>query len=1445
MPLSPLKILYSQEPGETLYESATTRVVRHAASPQGARVVSKTYLGPHAAQRLRNETELLTRLAGIEGLAQIAGQAPGTGFLALRDGGGITLAQWLQQGKCDLDTLVALAAQLARTLAAVHRAGVIHRDINPSNILVSDTHQAVLIDFDLGMRAAQHVAAAPGAQMVGTLRYLAPEQTGRTGRAVDQRADLYALGATLYEMAAGRPPFDGADTLQLIHDHLVREPVSPSQIDPGVPTGFSAIIMRLLAKAPEQRYQSAEGLLHDLQVLREALEQQRGADFELGRRDFPARLAAPDRLLGRDAQLAQLRNALADALQTPRRTALIEGAAGVGKSALVSQLRADMTLAGGWFVQGKFDQYQKDGASAGALTQALRELGRLLLAQPAGELAAQRERILHALGAKAGLATRFPEFALLLGAQPQVAGVDPRQAELQQQQLAVDLIGAIASPGRPLVVVLEDLQWASASALRAFERLMNDPHPRGVLLVGTCRSGDVDAGHTLAPVMAQWLAQPEPPLHIALANLTLTDTAALIGDMLRLGPGPSRELAGAVSTLAGGNPFDTVEMINALRRDGILSMHESGWHWDEAQVRHFVGRGNVVDLLETRISRLPSASRELLESMSCLGSSVDYQLLRTAVGLSEGELRARLQEPLDDGLLLAERGGGEQGAAIDVVRFRHDRVQQALLETMDAAQRGRRQLAMARQLAGQEICHEEAAEQYLACVGMLEDPAEQRLAAQLFHHLATALLTSATFVLAERYLSCAAGLLAAIDEPADLPLRGAVDLAHHHALYSLGRMDEAERLFAAIQVRTGNPLDLVEPACLQINSLEMQGRGPEAMVLGQSLLARLGLDVPPDFSDPHREERLDAQAGWVIQDRLLHEAGRPAMQDPRLLGISRLFGRLVVTALFAHDLNAYTWLLLEGQRLWARHGPCPDLVSCLSHLITVLIGVRQDYRTAYDIARHIITVGEALEAPARTATARNEFAKSACSWFEPVEQALDHAMRAHEVIVTQGDPSLACYMQIPSHHLLLELAPSIEVCEARIDAGLLLCQRVGNLQAATFHTIEKQMLRALRGQTMAPGSFDDAQFSEQEFMARSGRLPFLDFTFARAFQALLYADAARLAEHAPTVQARLGGTGSGQLRNLHAHLFVAMAAAWQIQAGQLPGPGAAHLLASLEGSVAWLAARAADQPYNFLHLLRLVEAEQAWALGELWKAAAAFDAAVLEAASRERPWHRALITERAGMFQLAQGLTGYGHSLLARSRDHYQAWGATAKVAHMERMHVFLQAPARRLDSPPGSAAGHSSSSRSDSADTLDLVGVLRASQVLSSETSLEQLAARVTDVLASLSGATRVQVVWSSEGQWWLLSPEPGRPAIPVAQAAERGLLPLSAFAYAERTGEALIVDDATGDDRFSRDPYFAGLPPARCCWRPSSARARPAPSFCWKTGWAGPPSTRSGWTQ
>jgi diguanylate cyclase (GGDEF)-like protein len=1416
---------------ELLYQSERTRVVRVRLPGSARSVIRKEQTGPGAAQRLRHEVAVLERLAGVEGVPQLAAGPVGTNMVQLEDAGGVPLATVVPM-PVEVPALLELAVGLAGVVAAVHRRGVVHKDINPSNILlVAGSATPVLVDFGL---AATFAEERPGythqSQVAGTLAYLAPEQTGRTGRWVDRRADLYAVGATLYELATGAPPFGRGEPLQLIHDHLTRVPAPPTELNPAVPQGLSDLILRLLEKEPDRRYQSAEGLLHDLSRLRDELAAGQPGLFRLGRRDFPARLSAPGRPVGREAEIGVLRTAFAEAVAGGGRGLLVAGAPGVGKTALIDELRPIVADGGGWFVAGKFDQYRHD-LSSDAVHQTLRALGRLLLAEPEADLAPQRTDLLAALGSNAGLmAGLLPEFGLLLGVPGELPTGDPAQVERRLVRSTVDLLRALATPTRPIVIVLDDLQWAASTPIGLVDAVLADPDLPGLLLVGAYRDSEVDATHPLSGMLSRWARLATAPPLLRLENLPPTDLSALLAEVLRLPAGQAGDLAEAVGARTGGNPYDTIELVNALRLEGSLVAGEDGWAWDAATIRRHIGQGDVVELLGARIDRLPPPTQALLEAMACLGGELELDLLAVAADLPPETLDGQLTPALEDGLLLmsvaptavaalsAPRAGGAGS-----VRFAHDRVQQAAYARRSAGARKTLHLTLARRLAASTDLAGPAAEQYLAALtpdtdaGSAAGPAaapyngpdgsrggpddaERRRIAELYR-AAAAGLRMINYPMAERFLSAATALLTGLAAAGDDALLGALEVDRHAVLYSLGRLDEADELYRSIELRCADPLDLTGPAGVQMWSLSGRGRAAEAMTLGLALLARLGLPTPPDLGAAIAAG-LDALSGWV-SDTGQAEDPRPELTDPQALGLATMLEKTTWPAFFT-DQMTHAWLALESHRLWAERGPCAALMAGLGAAPTLFIVLRQDYRTAYLANRQVLAIGEARGYEPATSLARFLFAACVQHWFAPLESDVDEARQARAGLLRGGDPYVAAFTYNTSIAALLECAPTLDTWADEVEAGLAFAPRVNNEPAANIYLADRQLLRSMRGETAAPGGFTDASFDEAAFLEGPGAIPMVAARFHvdRALAAAVFADQPALARHAGAATALLPFIPGLYVVAL-AHLLQALALADRARCGA--PEDLAGVLAELDLTRAWLADRAADMPGNFGHLLLLVEAERAWAAGDRWGAVAGFDAAVREAQPRRRPWHRALITERAGLCHLAHGLEHTGRTLLREARRHYEAWGATAKVAQLEHLHPFT-----RNDRAGRRDWDTRGSTTSVSAAALDLMAVLTASQALSSETNLDRLHTRVVEVLGTMTGATTVQLLVRHDDpqQWQLLSTAGGAGvSTPVDEAGAAGTLPVSAFRYAERTGEPLLVPDATRDDRFARDPYLAGL--------------------------------------
>ncbi|RSZ58973.1 AAA family ATPase [Massilia atriviolacea] len=1017
----------------------------------------------------------------------------------------------------------------------------------------------------------------------------------------------------------------------------------------------------------------------------------------------------PQRLIGRAADLEALRAAFAAACRRKEGALLLKGAAGAGKSALLAQLAPIAASHGGWYVSGKCDQYRHDAPSA--IVQAMRALGRLLLKEPAAPLAQQRERILAALDTNAGLvAAALPEFALLLG-RIDAADSDPARHQARMRNAFLDLLRAVVSPARPLVIAIDDLQWAGPAALAAFDALLRDATLHGLFLAGAFRD-DIDSAHPLHAMLPRWRACPT----LEINNLAQDAMPALIGQRLGLAPERCTALAAIIGARTHGNPFDTIELLDALRQQGLCDAP------DPARIDAFIAQRDVSSLLALRIARLPPAPRLMLQVLACLGGAVDAQVLALAAGIDTAALEPALADAL---VLEAQRG----------LRFCHDRVQQAVYEGMPAHERQALHLAIGRRLlahAGQEAG---ASEQYLAFGGSALALDERLQVAALFGQAAAQARNQADYALEERFLAAAVRLHGA----APGPMR-----AWHACLYSLGRHADADAVYARIADGATTLTELIEATSVQIDSLTSRRLLPEAIDLGTALLARAGIVL----REAEADGELDAITAWAHSGALDADLLRPAPTDPHVLALGTLLHLTTLASYYADDRRLLR-LLVRYQRMWIEHGPCAALLKTFGTL-PILFKRRGDYRTGHALLIKAQAIGKARGYDYEAAWLQHVFALASLHWVEPLENAIAHARQARQVLLQNGDVQYATHSYHTEIVAQLDCAPTLDMLAAILSEAEASTGRGGNVTASRVHRSYRYLLDVLRGAI------------DLRFPAPPGDLDTLTACLVRAHMALLFGDDEALARHSAAAMPLLASF-AGIYPAALGYLFRALALARQPH----PGGGA---LRELHACRQWMALRAADAPRNFAHMVTWIDAECAWASGDAATAARLFDHALLAMRTHRRPWQRAAITERAGLCYLAQGLQYVGTALLAEALRHYDAWGATAKAHAMRQAHAFL----RRATDAAGAPA-----------DKVDLLAVLRASQALSAETTLARLEERVCEQLRALAGATAVK----------LIGPGAGSPA-----------LPLSLLRHVERARAVLLLDDALQDDRFARDPYFAG---------------------------------------
>ncbi|HVI18374.1 MAG TPA: hypothetical protein VM712_08350, partial [Gaiellales bacterium] len=612
----------------------------------------------------------------------------------------------------------------------------------------------------------------------------------------------------------------------------------------------------------------------------------------------------------------------------------------------------------------------------------------------------------------------------------------------------------MASRKRPVVVFVDDLQWARPTPLGFVDTLLSEEPVEGLLLVGAYRDGGVDAGHPLAAPLFRWRDQPGVR-HLRLTDLDVSSLVTMVAEMLQTDPAAAAALADSIWAHTSGNPYETVELLGALRRNGLVRATADGWLWDAAAVGAHLGRSDVAGLIAARGAALPAASRAIVEAMACLGGRAERRLLRTATGEPADVIDHALAPALDDGVLTAEPGVQE------AVRFRHDRIREAILRGLDPQRRRAMQLAMARRLAGVPELFAVAAAQYLPVVDAIDDATERRQVVGLLRRAADQAALIGDHALVNTLLTAALRLI----DPGETATLIEVHTARHAVLVSSGRLEEADEEYRTIEGLGPTALDRAAATAVQVSSLTHRNRFADAVALGNERLRELGVAVPaadrlPAELDHHQFDRLYR---WLDHSEAADDLARPDLTDPTLLAATRLINEVLPPAYIVSDLALHAWLSLQALRIWLEHGPSRTLIVPASHAAIAVMAQRGDYAAGYRALRRIVALGEARGYEPDTSRARFQFAALSC-WFEPIENGVHAAQRARERLIAGGELAYAGYTYQLAVAGLLEYAPSLDAYVAEVEAGLAFVHRIGSEQTAQAFDSYRWLVGVLRGE---------------------------------------------------------------------------------------------------------------------------------------------------------------------------------------------------------------------------------------------------------------------------------------------------------------------------------------------------------------------------------------------
>ncbi len=1110
---------------------------------------------------LQRECSLAAGLPGAATLLPRLLESPPPAMLVMEDPGGVMLSTLLATERLALDAVLAIGAQLAGALAELHARGFIHSGIRPEVVLCDPRElRAWLIDLGDACGAGARTAAPAAAASPARLVYMSPEQTGRMDRAADARSDLYALGVVLYELLTGAPPYRSDDALEQIHWHIAGIPREPARVDAAIPAVLSDLVMKLLAKTPEERYQSANGLAQDLAVcVRDWSARRQIAPFPLGRRDIGEHLVVSSRLYGREREVHMLLETFEAAClgRGGSTLLLVEGYSGIGKTALIQQLVRPIVRQKGYFISGKFDPVVR-GVPFGALIQAFRGLVRQLLTESEDKLAVWRERLAAALGANGGVLVEvMPEIGFIVGPQPAPAALGSIEAQNRFQRVLQIFLAALARPEHPLVLFLDDLQWADAATLGLLEPLLTSADIRCLMLMGAYRDNELDASPRLARTLAALAAAGVGLKRVPLGPLRLPDLVQLVADTLHSSAAQAEPLARLVHGKTGGNPFFVIQFLKLLEREGHLRFDAEAarWVYRIEAIADAPLADNVIDLMTRSIQRLPPRTQYALTLAACIGSRFD----RGTLAIVSEQTQAATAEDLDraaaEGLIVhvPRPFDAAADASLDdagTFAFLHDRVQQSAYALIPAERRQMVHLTVGRLLRSRATAEQLEANvfdivQHLNLGrSLIQSGAERREVAALNLAAGRRAKSSTAHDTALELFQAGLDLLDAQAWVQNHDLAFELHIECAESLSLCGRAEASLQALTGLVGQTRTPIERARVLRLRSLQYETMARYGDALASAREGLALFGVSFPDAETD--KAAALEHEIGTIETLRRGREIAAlidlPTMTDAPTRMVMSMLTDIWSAAYILGDPTLARLISATMVRLSLEHGNVEESAyGYVTHAITVG-PVRGEYRAAYAFGRLALEVNNRFDDARRRAKIYQQFHAHVNLWCEPLRTCMAYAREACRSGLDSGDFLYAAYGAGTELWSAIVATQDLAQFVRDYTPSVALIDRLKNTGFADSVRLILNWARALQGRTAAPLSLTDATLDEDAYVRTYRDNPFfacihavarlqVDTLLGSRAQALAAArHAAGLIHHVPGTNARRGGSISSRRR---------------------------------------------------------------------------------------------------------------------------------------------------------------------------------------------------------------------------------------------------------------------------------------------------------------------------
>lgn len=1276
-----------------------------------------------------------------------------------------------------IEDFLSFGIAVSGALDNLHKTDNYYGNIRPENIIwESENLKATLIKREKD-KISRNMANLP---------YISPEQTERMNRMVDYRTDFYSLGVVFYEMLCGRTPFVLNDPLEMVHCHIAREPERLEKINPKVPEVLADIIHKLLAKNAEDRYQSAKGLLVDLQTCEKMWKKMSQIDaFILGQNDFTGRLQIPQKLYGRENEIRQLLDIFEKISRGNSKLLLVSGYSGVGKSALVHEVHKPIVKHRGYYIEGKFDQYQRN-IPYSAWGQAFNILTNYLLMENESQLSHLKAQILKAIGQNGKVLTDvIPTLELIIGHQPEVPELGGHEAQNRFNYVFRNFVRIIAQSDHPLVIFLDDLQWIDSASLNLFKVLMVDSDLAHILIIGAYRDNQVDDTHPLMMTLVDLEKEAIIAERIELQNLTEEDVNELSADSLHCDSSESRALAQLVYTKTEGNAFFTHQILHALYDDKRLTFNvsELRWQWDMSVLQAMDITDNVAVLMESKVQKLPPGTQEVLRLASCIGSRFNLATMSIIARRSEDSVQTDLRAALREGIIFPLNG---------LYKFSHDRIQQAAYSLITEADKKKTHFEIGRLLL-QNIPPQEQEERIFDIVNQMNmgvefitSETEKTELAKLNFQAGKKAKSATAYESELKYLSAGIYLLAdwGWESQYDLILSLYIEAAEAAYLNINFNILEDFAEVVLQQART-----LVEKSKIyeiKVLSLTAQNKMHEALNTGIEILEKMGvslLEAPPQgfvYEDLYKLPMM------TKADKLANMLLLTAISAPAYTTGSPLFPRIIFTMV---DLSI-------------KEGITPMTPYAFSLYGSFLCGAMGEIEAGYQFGEQGLRVLNKFKSDPIECKVNFVFNDMIRHWKEPARNATTPLQVNIQHSLENGDLEYTGYSALVYCQNIFLVGEPLTIVQEKQNAYLTLLSKLEQNFALYYVKIWRQVTQNLTDyrtkQLQLSGEFFDETVMLPAFQESNNWISVCNVYMAKAMLCYLFRNYSAAVDNALIAEKYLQSV-SGMLvfPNQCFYHSLALLGAYKNVNTDEQTSYLNKIVANQKQMGLW----AVHAPQNFQHKYDLVEAEKARILRENWNAQELYEKSIQGARDNKYLHEETLAYELAAEFYLGCGLNEIAQLYVSKAYSGYANWQALSKLNDLEdRYPQWLTASDAITKKEINTYA--------DSQFFLDLNTVIKASQVISGEIVLDRLLMRMMQIVIENAGAQKGFLILENEGQWVIEAEgDIDRSEIKILQSGsiEKSVILSSRIIhYVVRTRKILVLNEASSSGKFMLDPIL-----------------------------------------